>query len=103
MYEKHVFVCTNQRDDGRQSCGAAGAEIHGALKAQCRTYPELRGSLRVNKSGCLGLCKKGPAMVVYPETTWYAHVTKDDVKEIAEALKQGTVVERLKYEGDPAE
>ena len=104
MYTKHVFVCTNQRDDGRQSCGAAGAEIHATLKSESRKVPELRGKLRVNKSGCLGNCKHGPAMVIYPEGTWYANVTKADVPEICEkSLKQGVVVERLKYEGAPEE
>ncbi|TNF06840.1 MAG: 4Fe-4S dicluster domain-containing protein [Bacillota bacterium] len=47
-------------------------------------------------TGCFGLCEKGPVIVVYPDETFYSHVTVDDVKEIvSEHLYKGRVVERL--------
>ena len=47
-------------------------------------------------TGCFGLCEKGPVVVVYPEETFYTHVTIDDVKEICEEhLLKGRPVERL--------
>lgn len=33
-------------------------------------------------TGCFGLCEKGPVIVVYPEETFYSHVTIDDVEDI---------------------
>lgn len=51
---------------------------------------------RVIKTGCFGLCAKGPIVVVRPEDTFYALVTPDDAKEIVEQhIKNGTTVERL--------
>jgi len=103
MYERHVFVCTNKRD-GRKACGEAGEILHGHLKVAARSIPDLKDKLRINKSGCLGLCQHGPAMVTYPETIWYANVTKEDVPEIVEkTIKKGEIVERLHYQGGPAE
>ncbi len=47
-------------------------------------------------TGCFGLCEKGPVVVIYPEETFYTHVTVDDVKEICEEhLLKGRPVERL--------
>jgi len=47
-------------------------------------------------TGCFGLCEKGPVIVVYPDETFYSHVTVQDVKEIVEEhLFKGRVVERL--------
>jgi (2Fe-2S) ferredoxin len=39
-------------------------------------------------------------LVVYPEQTWYAHVTPQDAKEIVESHLIGNKpVERLLYDG----
>ncbi len=98
-FQKHVFICTNQRDAGEQCCspvGGAAAFAYakdriGALK---KNGP---GAIRINKAGCLGRCDEGPVMVVYPEETWYAFVDNEDVEEIIqEHLVHGRVVERLK-------
>ncbi len=47
-------------------------------------------------TGCFGLCEKGPVIVIYPDETFYSHVSVADVKEIVEEhLFKGRVVERL--------
>lgn len=47
-------------------------------------------------TGCFGLCEKGPVIVVYPDETFYSHVTLDDVEVICqEHLLKGRPVERL--------
>jgi NADH:ubiquinone oxidoreductase subunit F (NADH-binding)/(2Fe-2S) ferredoxin len=47
-------------------------------------------------TGCFGLCEKGPVVIVYPEETFYSHVTIDDVEIICqEHLLKGRPVERL--------
>jgi (2Fe-2S) ferredoxin len=40
--------------------------------------------VRAQKSGCLDACEFGPALVVYPEGTFYGAVAFDDVAEIVE-------------------
>ncbi len=69
----HLFVCTNERFQGhaRGSCGAKGSlEIMTRLKRAARNAG--LEDVRVNKSGCLDKCEKGPSCVVYPEGTWYS-------------------------------
>ena len=54
-------------------------------------------------TGCFGLCEKGPVVIVYPEETFYSHVTIDDVEIICqEHLLKGRPVERLMIK-DPVE
>ena len=69
----HVFVCTNERENGhpRGSCGRKESlDILGKLKRKAREAG--LNDVRVNKSGCLNRCESGPACVVYPEGTWYS-------------------------------
>jgi (2Fe-2S) ferredoxin len=100
FFDKHVFFCTNQRDDGSACCNN-----HGAQKA--RDYVKKRvkelgisgpgNKLRINSAGCMDRCEEGPVIVVYPEGTWYTYVDENDLDEIIEAhLKNGRIVERLK-------
>jgi len=56
----------------------------------------LRDEVAVTKSGCLGQCGSGPAMIVYPEGVWYSVPTLEDAMEILDThLAGGEVVERL--------
>ena len=97
-YQRHVFVCINQREPGgaRPSCNSDGkSQLHGMLK-QAVDAAGLKGTVRVNKSGCLDQCEHGPTVVVYPEAIWYGHVRPADVSEIvASHLVAGRPVERL--------
>ena len=98
-YQRHIFFCTNRRDDGRACCAAASSE---AMQAHAKArVKELglsgAGKVRVNKAGCLDRCELGPVAVVYPEGVWYTFVDKSDVDEIVEShLRDGCPVERLR-------
>jgi (2Fe-2S) ferredoxin len=98
-YQRHVFFCTNLREDGRQCCQDAGAD-------QAREYAKSRikelglsgqGGVRINKAGCLDRCAEGPVAVVYPEGVWYTYVDTHDLDEIIDQhLVRGKEVKRLK-------
>ena len=98
-FEKHVFVCPNQREaaNPKGSCAAKGAE---ELPLQFKNELDARGvkgRIRINKAGCLDACARGCTVVVYPDGTWYGGVTKEDVKQIVEEhLIGGRPVERLR-------
>lgn len=83
-YEKHIFVCTNQKAEGKVCCG----EAHGM--ALVETFREaikeagLQGKVRAQRAGCLDVCKHGPAVVVYPDGIFYGKMQKEDVKRIME-------------------
>jgi len=98
-FEKHVFFCTNRREDGAPCCADHGAQdmrdyAKKRLKAMDLTGA---GKIRVNSAGCLDRCGEGPVLVVYPEGVWYTYVDQEDIDEIIdEHLVNGRVVERLK-------
>jgi (2Fe-2S) ferredoxin len=97
-FEKHIFVCTNQRPEGNPKgcCDPKGAgELHQLFKVAVARRG-LKGKVRANKSGCLDQCEHGPTVVVYPEAVWYGGVTAADVEEIVEShIVGGRPVERL--------
>ena len=59
----------------------------------------------VVKTGCFGLCALGPIMIVYPEGAFYAQMTPEHVKTVAEQhlVKGGKIVKELLYQGTVAE
>lgn len=99
-YDKHVFFCTNQRDDGGDCCGNHGAQAaRDYVKARIKALglSTRQNRIRINSAGCMDRCDEGPVIVVYPEGVWYTYVDEKDLDEIIEShLKNGQVVERLK-------
>lgn len=83
-YEKHIFICTNQKANGKPCCGEErGMEIVNEFKRQLRERG-LQGTVRAQRSGCLDACDFGPSMVIYPEGTYYGHVKTEDIARIIE-------------------
>jgi (2Fe-2S) ferredoxin len=97
-FEHHLFVCENVRppENPRGCCAAKGAGDVRARFKQVLDERGLKGVVRANSAGCLDQCAHGVTVVVYPEQTWYGHVTVADVPEIVDAIAQGRVVERLR-------
>jgi len=98
-FEKHIFICCNQREPGhpRGSCDPdADDGLQKAFK-QALVDRDLQRRMRANKSGCLDQCEHGPTVVVYPDAVWYGGVTEADIAEIIEShLIGGVPVERLR-------
>ncbi|MDF1677884.1 MAG: (2Fe-2S) ferredoxin domain-containing protein [Legionellaceae bacterium] len=83
-YERHIFMCINQKAPGKTCCANTGGlpyvtYLQNVLKAQDLSGP---GKVRVSQSGCLGRCKLGPCLVIYPEGIWYTYSSTDDLDEI---------------------
>ncbi len=101
IYDKHIFICTNQRAAGaqRKSCGEVhGMEIVDAFKKKLKEL-NLPIKLRAQKSGCLDICDFGQTLVVYPEGVFYVGVELSDVDEIIqEHIINDRIVERLRIE-----
>ena len=83
----HVFVCVNDRHGERGSCADKDAvEIHARLKAIVKARGWAGKTVRVSKSGCLGLCSHGPNVLIHPQGIHFSEVTLGDLPTIEETL-----------------
>ena len=87
--EKHILVC--------HGTGCTSSKSPEILENFRRILKEKHiDNVRVIKTGCFGLCAKGPIVIIRPEDTFYAMVTPDDCEEIIEThIVKGERVERL--------
>ena len=97
VFKFHIFACYQQRPPGhpRGSCMAQGAQPlwdRLAAKLERMGNPEIS----MTATGCLGFCRAGPLMVVYPAGIWYHPETPEDIDEIVQShFVDGKPVERL--------
>lgn len=90
----HLLVCTGG------SCASKGEQKQ-ALKEARRELKALglhRGTSRAlcTEVGCLGVCRGGPIVVVWPDGTFYRNATPKNVRRIVrEHVAEGRVVEDL--------
>jgi len=98
-YQKHVFFCINQREDGAACCGNHDAQSMRDYAKKRMKALDLngRGKIRINLAGCMDRCGEGPVLVIYPDAVWYTYVDREDIDEIIDRhLVAGMPVERLK-------
>ena len=95
-FRYHVFICDQKKPEGVPCCPARGSA---ATLEALRKGVAARGLLdevQITTCGSLGVCERGPNLVVYPEGIWYSGVRPEDVPELIEShFVQGRVVERL--------
>lgn len=85
-YDCHILVCVNDRQGTRKSC-ADGQSV--ALKDRLKEEVEKRGwrgRVRVSQTGCLGLCNRGPNVMLYPQGIWFEGVAPDDAPAILQKV-----------------
>ncbi len=87
--EKHILVC--------QGTGCTSSKSPEILETFKRIIKEKDiKNVRVIKTGCFGLCAKGPIVIIRPEDTFYAMVEPGDCEEIIQThIVEGNKVERL--------
>ena len=88
-FEVHVFVCTNQRDGGKECCADQGAEgLLKELKDWSKKNPEWRKRIRINSSGCIDRCSEGIAMAIYPQNQWLVNVKPKNIDEVKKRIEK---------------
>ena len=97
MYRAHILICAGT------GCTSSGSvQVRDALVKELEAKG-LTDEVKIVMTGCFGLCALGPIMIVYPEGSFYARVTAENIPEIVEEhLLKGRPVERLIY-NDPVE
>ncbi|NTV90987.1 MAG: hydrogenase, partial [Clostridiales bacterium] len=84
-------------------CGGAGCvssncgAVVEALKASLEAHG-LTGSVKVNVTGCMGICAVGPVMLIQPEGIFYTSLNPEKVEEIVTGhLVEGNICEKYTY------
>lgn len=87
--EKHILVC--------HGTGCTSSKSPEILENFKRILKEKNiDNVRVIKTGCFGLCAKGPIVIIRPEDAFYAMVKPEDCEEIIQThIIEGNKVERL--------
>ncbi len=95
-FRLHVYACQQEKPGSAPCCAARGsAAVLDALRKELAAQG-LMGEVQVTTCGSIGMCERGPNMIVYPEGVWYSGVQVSDVPEIVrEHFGKGKVVERL--------
>ncbi len=93
----HAFVCSQQRPPGHPRGSCAEKDSRALLeRLSARVEGLRRPDMAVTATGCLGFCRAGPLIVVYPQGVWYAPRAVEDIDAIVdEHLVGGAPVERL--------
>lgn len=85
-------------------CGGTGCKSSDSSKIIENLKEEVEKSglsdlVEVTMAGCFGFCEKGPIVKIYPDHTFYVHVTPSDAAEIIEKhIISNERIERLLYE-----
>ncbi|MBP7051209.1 MAG: NADH-quinone oxidoreductase subunit NuoF [Phycisphaerae bacterium] len=90
-----IIVC-----DGTACINKGARKLTVLLREQLEKHG-LTDRTTIGLSGCLGMCDKGPLMVVNPGYTIYGNVTEADIPEIVEQhLVKGQPIARLAIQED---
>ena len=93
-YRKQVLVCGGT--------GCTSSHSMKVIDQLEKSLEELKlKDVLVVKTGCFGLCSLGPIMIVYPEGAFYAQMTPEHAKTVAEKhlVEGGQIVKELLYQG----
>lgn len=93
--EYHILVCNSFRVSGEPQgiCNKKDAPNLLALLEE-EIVDRVLDAI-VSATGCLKVCDRGPAMVIYPQNWWYGNVNEDNLEDIMDALEDGEPFEEL--------
>ena len=77
-FKYEIVVC------GGTGCSSSDADLIKQEFDKVIAEKNLQNDVLVYQSGCFGLCEKGPVVVVFPDSTFYAKMEVVDVKEVVE-------------------
>ncbi len=98
MIRTNVLCCAGTGCTASQS-----AKIYDNFIEEIQKFG-LQDEVKVVKTGCFGLCQKGPIVAVYPDKVFYSHVKPEDVERIvSEHLYKGRVVKDLELSDEDRE
>lgn len=93
----HILVCASFRAAGSPQgvCAKKGSQ---GLLAYLETELADRGmsDVAVTATGCMKVCERGPALVVYPQNRWYGGIeVEEQIDAILDAIESGAGAEEF--------
>jgi (2Fe-2S) ferredoxin len=91
----HILICSSSRVKG-EPLGACAKRDAGTLLQYLQTEVDDRGieGVMITNTGCLKVCDRGPALVIYPEGYWYGNLDETAIDQILDALEAGECCEK---------
>lgn len=90
MERTHILVCAGTGCTSSSSLEIVKRFEKGIINRH------LEDEVKVVRTGCFGLCQKGPIVAIHPDRVFYNHVSVKDVDEILdEHIYKGRPVQRL--------
>jgi (2Fe-2S) ferredoxin len=78
-YHRHVFLCTGGNCCTEEVGLQAWDTLKSMLKEKNLSLSAGPNACYRTKVNCLRVCQDGPIVLVYPEGTWYAGMTKERI------------------------
>ncbi len=94
--DHHIIVCASFRTNGSPQgvCHKKGS--HQLLPYLENSIADRGMAVQVSSAGCLKVCDRGPAIVVYPEGTWYGNInSNEDIDEVLDAIEAGVKADKF--------
>jgi len=79
-----VFIC-NHKKEFKEDCSSKGSkELTDDLKKWAKERPDAK--VKIYRSGCLGRCSEGIAILCYPKKEFLIEIKASDAEEIKEII-----------------
>ena len=94
--EHHIFVCGSFRMNGEPQgvCHKKNSRNLMQYLEQEITDRGMNG-IALSSTGCLKVCDRGPALIVYPDNWWYGNIDGEEaIDAILDGIEAGTPAEK---------
>lgn len=87
----HIFVCGSFRMNGTpQGVCSKGGSMQLMQYLEEELADRGMGDVAVSGTGCLKVCDRGPALVVYPENWWFGHIDSEEaIDAVIDSIEKG--------------
>lgn len=102
IHDRHIFLCTGLACCTAEEGTMAWETLKKELTERGLTPGTAGHSCARTKAGCLRVCNEGPIALVYPEGTYYSHMTADKIPTLVERhLEGGTPIDEWIFARNP--
>ncbi len=83
----HVCVCVNDRQGASKSCADGQSQLLKDCLKERVAQKGWKPRVRVSQTGCMGLCQKGPNVMIYPQGIWFSEASLESADEILKTVE----------------